>query len=422
VRTRFGVIRFLSILAALAVLGCGGGNHPGPSGGSPDAAVPSASENVLPLVVDAGPTGAGYMNALFATATVCVPGTSHCQTFDHMLVDTGSVGVRLLGSALTIPLPAAQNPSGVAFAECNQFVLGFTWGPVRVADVVLGGERAGSIPLQVIEQATYPVPTSCTGVNQDTVETLGANGILGIGPFLQDCGTACEESLGPASANPGLYYGCASGAPGGCSETAVPANSQVSNPVAGFATDNNGTMIELPAISDAGVPSVSGSLVIGIGTRSNNALGATTILALDDNAGFVTRFPAGGTTYRSFVDSGSNGLYFLDSATTGIPPCPSPDTEYYCPSAPKALSAEHIGADGTAHRVNFTVANAETLIGNQAAFAYNDLAGPGGGSQPSSSGIGPMFDWGLPFFYGRSVYTAIERHATPVGIGPFVAY
>jgi hypothetical protein len=32
------------------------------------------------------------------------------------------------------------------------------------------------------------------------------------------------------------------------------------------------------------------------------------------------------------------------------------------------------------------------------------------------------FDWGLPFFYGRNVYNAIENHTTTAGTGPYVAF
>ena len=33
-----------------------------------------------------------------------------------------------------------------------------------------------------------------------------------------------------------------------------------------------------------------------------------------------------------------------------------------------------------------------------------------------------VFAWGLPFFYGRNVYAAIEQQSTPGGKGPYVAY
>jgi hypothetical protein len=34
----------------------------------------------------------------------------------------------------------------------------------------------------------------------------------------------------------------------------------------------------------------------------------------------------------------------------------------------------------------------------------------------------PDFLWGLPFFYGRTVFTAIEKQDTPGGQGPYVAF
>ena len=66
----------------------------------------------------------------------------------------------------------------------------------------------------------------------------------------------------------------------------------------------------------------------------------------------------------------------------------------------------------TSVAVTFDVANAVALFNNADAFAYHNLAGPG----PN------MFDWGLPFFYGRRVFIAIEGQTTPAGPGPYIAY
>jgi hypothetical protein len=78
---------------------------------------------VAEVTVDPGLPLIGYVNGLFATVTVCVPGTSDCQSIDHVLVDTGSSGLRLLGSELTIALPAwTDDSSGLPLAECTQFV------------------------------------------------------------------------------------------------------------------------------------------------------------------------------------------------------------------------------------------------------------------------------------------------------------
>jgi hypothetical protein len=32
------------------------------------------------------------------------------------------------------------------------------------------------------------------------------------------------------------------------------------------------------------------------------------------------------------------------------------------------------------------------------------------------------FDFGVPFFFGRSVYTAFEQRSTSSGAGPYVAF
>ena len=69
------------------------------------------------------------------------------------------------------------------------------------------------------------------------------------------------------------------------------------------------------------------------------------------------------------------------------------------------------GQGGTASSVTFTIGNANTLF-DSSNYAFNNLGGPNAGA----------FDWGLPFFYGRNVYTAIELQSTPGGAGPYFAY
>jgi hypothetical protein len=177
--------------------------------------------------------------------------------------------------------------------------------------------------------------------------------------------------------------------------------------VALFATDNNGVIVELPAVS-GGEVTVSGSLVFGIGTQSNNALGTATIYTAP-NAAFTTTYKS--QTYaESFIDSGSNGYFFPDST---IPVC-SDITGFYCPSSTENLSATN-QASGASGTVDFSVANADALFANLSDNAFEDLGGPAGA--PAN-----YFDWGLPFFYGRNVYTAIEGMSTPGGTGPFWAY
>jgi hypothetical protein len=410
---RFLYLSFSGALAAIA--GCSGttnGNSVGGGGGGPTA-------NVQTISVTTGPTAgpplnSPYIDGAFTSVTVCVPGsTTSCQTISGILVDTGSSGLRILSSALTsISLPQQTGANGEAVVECLPFVDGITWGPVQTADMTIAGEQAKSLPIQVIGSSNFStIPNGCTsyGAPEDDLSTLGANGILGVGPAAQDCGTACTVS---GASNPGLYYLCPAG---GCElttqSTTQSLSNQVVNPIVLFPSDNNGVIIELPSVTGAEA-SVSGSMIFGIGTQANNGLGSATVYTMDPSTGnFTTVFNNVTYTDAGFLDSGSNAIYFLDSNTTGLPTC-TDVTFWYCPGGTQSFSATNQGANGANGSFNFVVGNADTLTANETTGVANGLAGPNPGT----------FDWGLPFFFGRSVYTAIEGQNTPGGPGPYWAY
>lgn len=391
----------LSCLAGL-LGGCGGGGSS--SSSSPSVSSPTvAAANVQPISVNPGPEG-NYSNGLFTSVTLCVPGTSNCQTVNDILIDTGSYGLRILASALTLSLPGQTDASGNPIGECVPFVKSFTWGPVEAASVQMAGESAGNVPVQLIGAAGFPgPPADCPNglPPADTVSSLGANGILGIGVFVQDC-PACASS----SFNPGFYYSCPSS---GCVVTTESLQNQVQNPVASFPADNNGVLIQLPAVGAQGAATASGSLIFGIGTQSNNGLGSAQTYTTDDLGNFTTVY-AGNSYPSSFIDSGSNGLFFLSSSVTGIAQCASDDV-FYCPSKTLSLTAQNVGQNGTAGTVAFSIANAEQLFSTDNA-AFGDLGGPNTG----------VFDWGVPFFFGRKVFVAIDGAQTPAGAGPYWAY
>jgi len=214
--------------------------------------VAGPAQNIQAIVVNAGPTN-NYFNGAFTSVTICAPGQSTaCQTIDGVLVDTGSTGLRVLASALSLSLRQQTAANGASIVECAQFLDGFTWGPVQAADVRLAGEQASSVPIQVISESAFPnIPADCTnsGTAENTLASLGANGILGIGLFRHDCGSACAFV---GSANPGLYYACSAS---GCQPTAVALINQVQNPVALFPADNNGILIQLPTVPIGGAVS-----------------------------------------------------------------------------------------------------------------------------------------------------------------------
>ena len=393
----------VAALVTLAALfpSCGGSSHSSSSSSSST----SSGGNSQAISVNLGPDG-NYANGVFTNVTVCAPGSSNCQTINNVLLDTGSFGLRVLASALTVSLPQENDASGKAVVECAQFASGITWGPVKTADVKMAGEAAGSVAIQVIgDPAFASVPAGCAhhGSPMDNLSSLGANGLLGVGTFIQDCGPACITA-GPG--NPGFYYGCASSS--SCQIEGEPASSQVQNPVALFASDNNGILVQLPAESGS-APTASGSLVFGVGTQSNNSLGSANVLTVDNFGNITTVF--NGKSFPAFIDSGSNAYFILNTATTGIPVCPAPAKGFYCPSSPASLSATNRGSNGASNSVNFTIGNADTLFMTSDAV-FPTLGGPNGGS----------FDWGLPFFYGRNVFVGLEGRSTPGGSGPFWAY
>lgn len=402
---------FISLVAlggALALsVACGGSSS---AHSNAQNTVTTSGSNVQSITVNAGPAG-NYANGAFTSVTLCVPGTSTCQTIDGILVDTGSSGLRVLSSALSQTLPQETASDGNAMVECLPFVSGYTWGPVQMADVEIASEKASSAAVQVISDSAYPVPAKCqaNGSSSDSLQTLGANGILGVGEFAQDCGGYCVQADNPAgTAAPAIYFECPSS---GCVPAWATLAQQVVNPVILFTTDNNGVIVELPAASTPEA-SLTGSLVFGIGTQSNNSLNGSTTYTVDDFGNFTTVY--NNQSYdESFLDSGSNGIFFLTDSATGIPPCPGM-TYFYCPTTTENLSATNQGVNGSSGQISFSVANADTLLNdNPSATVLDQLAGPN-----SLSG----FDWGLPFFYGRNVYTAIEGQSTPAGTGPYWAY
>jgi len=403
----------LGLMAVLALASGCGSSPSSSSGGSQNnggGGGGGSTSNTQPIAVNFGPLpNSGYADAAFTSVTLCSPGSStNCQTISGVLVDTGSFGLRILSSALTITLPQQNDGSGNPIAECGAFASGVTWGPVQTADIKIAGEVASSIPIQIIGSANFPtVPADCSsqGAPMDNLASLGANGILGVGQSIQDCGAAC------ASGNPlGAYYTCPSS---GCTDTTESVAMQVQNPVASFATDNNGVIVELPAVSTP-TATLSGSLIFGIGTQSNNGLGTATVFGTDDFGDFSSSY--NGTSYVGFLDSGSNGVFFLDSTILAVPVCPD-QTFLYCPSSTQTFTLKNTAqAGGASGSVTVTVGNGDALTqGDNAAIP--GLAGPL--TQP---GLPTMVDYGLPFFFGRNVYAAIVGKSTPGGTGPYTAY
>ena len=384
--------------------------------------------NVAPISVNGGPLTTAnppaiYTNAAFISVLVCSPTNGACQTIPDILVDTGSFGLRLLASQVTVPLTPLTDTNGNTLYDCVQFVdNSFLWGAVAPAKFVVGAELAASTSVQLIANPSFSIPSGCSGTNEDTQTLLGANGILGVGPEPFDCGLACDPSAGGTA--PAVYYLCSSG--GSCNTTFVSCgticqdanpNQQVTNPVFNFPADNNGTILTLQSVNDV-APTASGTLTFGIDTEANNAIPSTaTLFTLDSSDNFTTNFNSQALT-ASFIDSGSNGLFFPQ--TNNLPNICPDNSSWYCPPTTTAFIATNVDPNNgtTSNTVNFSVDDFDTVTqANPSAAAFSNLAGP----MPCTASP-CSFDWGLPFFYGRSVFTAIDGTTVGTTPGPFWAY
>lgn len=408
------------VLIVTGITACGGGGSTPALNSLPGTPTlnslpsPPAVINELSVTVDAGPSGTGYnVNRLYADVTICLPGsTTQCQTIDHVLVDTGSTGLRLLSSAMApaLSLSHLTSTGGFPLLNCVQFVDNtFAWGPVVAADIVLGGKSAANVPIQVIADPAFKTPAaSCsiggTAITNATI--LGANGIIGLGLFKADCGSGCA-----ATTHNGFYFTCTDASCISTKGATASIAEQVKNPVPLFASDNNGVMFDLPAVSSDSASSLRGSLIFGIGTQSNNHLTSGGVLTTN-HAGSIATFLSGQTLNTSFIDTGSNGLFFDSDA---IPTCSGGGgSGFYCPSSLTTWSATLLGANAMSIPISFSTDNALRLFADPSKVVLPTLSGPMGDVR--------TFDWGLPFFYGRRVFIGIEGQASSLGAGPFYAF
>lgn len=444
--------RTLRLAVLVGVLtGCGGGTTTSTTVTCKDASIcvtPLAQQdqptgpNTTEIVVDSGPLGAfvlGVTNVPYVTVTVCSPGSSiDCVTIDHVLLDTGSYGLRLLKSkvsglrqgqglpSIAVAADASNGtPAGNA-AECYPFVLGAVWGPLAKADVRISGELAPAQTIHLIDDSStlpQPVPLDCQSAAQgalvNSVSTLQANGILGIGMVDVDCGITCETNsyLGMHV----VYYSCPTGG-SACMAAAIPMPLQVRNPVASFAVDNNGTMISMPALPKLGANVAKGRLVFGIGTQSNNQLPPpltagmypVEIDSASPNYLYVTVQVGAKSFPQSYIDTGSNAMFFDDATLSrACSVSAGQQGNWYCPADTWRQTATLTAANGAQGSLNLAIDSADVLF-NVGATAFANLGGTAG--QPAQT-----FALGMPFYYGRQVFTSIWGKPLSIN-GPWYAF
>ncbi len=369
----------------------------------PALAAPSSPEvHSVPLSIG---YGVSWPNNPRVSVTVCVPGTSQCQTIENLQLDTGSTGLRIFRAPLgALALPDAHDSDGNVLAECDNWSPSF-WGPLKRADVIVGGLKASNIEVQVVDPTFLPPPPNCPPIDQPAP---GYDGILGLSVQPWDCygeGGACDWPR---------YFTCQGP---NCSEASLPAHLRLSNIAAQFPSDNNGFVIQFPPVTGLGLSGVTGTLTFGIGTNAaNQVIPGVMTVPTDTTGRFPLSYGPAGRTFPALIDSGTGNLK-LPFATSG-PTCASTDYgQVLCPNQDITLQLPISPPGQPAFSLPLWVANGTALL------ASGNGALPGFANQEPSEPSDPgLLLLGVPFFFGRTLYFGISGTSSPLGAGPRVAF
>ena len=379
--------------------------------------------NSTPVVVDGFPCaaagGAGSVNwpqVPYISVKICAPGsTTNCQIIDHIILDTGSTGLRIANSAISSTLRAALPANaGIAtsstLTECEQYVDSFVYGPVVNADVYIAGESAKATQMQIFgDDSQFPVPVNgCSsggGTETDSVTTFGGNGLLGVSFSTLD--------------NYSNYFDCYN-----CSlSTCVPNDyfPGIPNTVTQFGADSNGVTITLPAVGASGsLTAVTGTLNFGVATQTDNTPTPTSkVVTLVNDGGNDATFGSfavkveGSTTWTlGYIDSGTDAVYFNDPANASLVNCPNKPIYYsgfYCPTTSQNVSFNYanFGTMTTLATVPYSIVNPNSL--NINVVAFNNEAGYISSSNNADSQIA----LGLTTFFGHTNYVIFDGLTAP---------
>ena len=191
------------------------------------------------MTVDAGPAQTRSTRRSSPSRSACRARRT-CQTIDHIEVDTGSSAcafcMRASAGSCRSALPPATVPGGMTLAECLQFADGSSWGPIatgRHPAAHLRRDRNQRQRSGDRRSPGYPALRRDLAVRarrRTRVTAFGANGILGVGPFAQDCGPACADTVNfptgwyvlPATATVNRRAAARPRAPRSCAAAAEP--------------------------------------------------------------------------------------------------------------------------------------------------------------------------------------------------------
>jgi hypothetical protein len=395
--------------------------------------------NVVPIVMGAPPhakPGMG-LNHLLVSVTVCPPGQStDCPTVDDVMIDTGSVGLRLQASALPAgfadKLPVVRTSYGHQVAECLNFSSSQAWGGLHVADVSIGGSPlwASGLKIQVVGDIDRPV-NACNQVGAAPT----SNGTLGVGVRSSDCTGNCDH------ASPPLFYKKEHGVWSPYTGS-VPNDLRLPNPILRLppyrgVRFNNGFIIDLPSTPEH-APVLNGTLTFGIDTVTNNRGTFANLVKLDDQGHFTTVYgsvtpPTAGEIYaKSYFDTGTDQYEFNCSAGS-LQPCPAGSR--YGLSTQQSQTAVLYGASSvdaagnplqhaSGASVAFKIGKRDVTFDQALGTGVGVDAGLGVADDVAFASKPPVpprsgsFVWGAPFFIGKRVSVLIADQSARATADP----
>lgn len=360
----------------------------------------SSSDYSDGMSVTIAPGSAGicqYVNAPCVTVNVCDTGNSNCSTINNVLLDTGSYGLRVFNSTLSqstlnnlVPVTYNSNPVGecVSYGDGSQ-----NWGGIYFANIQLNSSNVASgIPIQIINSSFQTSPSACYNATTSP-SAFGVNGILGVGVYQQDGGD---------------YYSCANNV---CSRISLPANKQVTNPISALPNNNNGLTISFPNVSNTGSNNISGVMQFGVNTNSNNTITTTNNFTATLNSDGLPIFNSllNGNIYSSFLDSGTNTLGVSNS---GLPT----SSGFLNPAANTVLNITSLNSSSVYVNTFVTIASLSSLNTNYY-DAFNDI-----GTDLSFGTATNYIDFGMPYFYGKTIQIVFNGKSSNIGDGPLWAW
>lgn len=396
---------FATLLTSVFISSCGSGSSTA-SNACNQGIAPSqpAESNSSQLMVGCGFNGNGT-NVPYITIKICKPGvvpvnTEYCQVIDHVMIDTGSFGLKINQSALsgdfTSSLPTLNDINNNPVYTCAQYGSGYMFGSDNYADIYISGEKARNMPIQIINDGNQSnLPIQCTSTGKfNNLANYGAKAILGINPSVY----LSNDSFDNFTFINNQYQQIM-----GSSDIIESINV---NPIVGFGVDNNGIIFNLPTVTSNQNVNIYGEIIFGLDTKINNLVNANEVISAAQGGQFYAQniSPTAGESTEAIIDTGTNGFMFAADLAV----CHG--TNIYCPSSTTDWVTKVFGVNG------LTQSNITQQISNS--VSRNQIAPFMGLIRPNSQGI----IYGMPFLFSKTVFMSFESTQTALGTGPSIGW